>query len=253
MTGSPVASRLGTLLPLVGPILVLAVWQGAVWEDPSVGHFLPSPAITFGEATKLLSSAAFGADVLATLGRWLAGFALAVAIGAPVGLILGASIPLGSAASVVVDFFRSLPVTAAFPVFLVIFGVGNAAMIAMVFFATVFIQMMHASYGIRSAPAARATMARSFSASPNQVFFHVRAIEALGHVVIGMRTALSLSLIVAIVSEMFIGADRGIGQRLYLSYQLQSLAELYAIVFIIGAIGYGANRLFVAIERRFGL
>jgi NitT/TauT family transport system permease protein len=241
------------LLPLVGPAIVVAAWQWSSSSGASLSRFLPSPAATFQEALRLLASLAFGADVLATLGRWLAGYALAVLIGAPVGMLLGASIPLGRSASVLVDFFRSLPVTATFPVFLVFFGVGNAAMIAMVFFATVFIQVMHASYGVRSSPPARRTMAKSFGATETQVFIHVRAVEAIGHVIIGMRTALSLSLIVAIVAEMFIGADRGIGQRLYLSYQLQSLAELYAIVIIVGLLGYGANALFLAIERKFSL
>jgi NitT/TauT family transport system permease protein len=239
------------LLPLVGPLLVMVAWQLAVARDATMARFLPSPVATWHEAMILLSSAAFGADVAATLGRWAAGFTLAVVIGAPIGLILGTSETLGRASSILVDFFRSLPVTAAFPIFLVFLGVGDAAMIAMVCFATVFIQVMYATYGVRMAPPARRIMARSFGAKPLQVFFYVRAVEAAAQVVIGMRTTLSLSLIVAIVSEMFIGANRGMGQRLYLSYQLQSLAELYAIVLMVGLLGYTANLLFSRIERRF--
>jgi NitT/TauT family transport system permease protein len=236
---------------LLGPCLLIAGWQMLLTVNADFARFLPSPLATLQEAETLLGSAAFGADVLATLGRWAGGFALAVCIGAPIGLILGASAWLGNAFGVLVDFFRSLPVTASFPIFLVFLGIGNAAMIAMVCFSTIFIQMMHAMIGVRTAPPSRRIMARSFGATDMQIFLRIRSMEAVAQVVIGMRTTLSLSLIVAIVSEMFIGADHGMGQRLYLSYQLQSLAKLYAIVLMVGLIGYAANVLFSVVERRF--
>jgi NitT/TauT family transport system permease protein len=236
---------------LIGPLLLIIAWQMLLTVNADFARFLPSPLATAREAANLLGSAAFGADFLATFGRWAGGFVLAVCIGAPTGLILGASTWMGNAFGILVDFFRSLPVTASFPIFLVFLGIGNAAMIAMVCFSTIFIQMMHAMIGVRTAPAARRIMARSFGATDMQIFFRIRSMEAVQQVIIGMRTTLSLSLIVAIVSEMFIGADHGMGQRLYLSYQLQSLAKLYAIVLMVGLLGYAANILFSFVERRF--
>jgi ABC-type nitrate/sulfonate/bicarbonate transport system permease component len=174
-----------------------------------------------------------------------------VSIGTPIGLILGVSDTLGRSTSVILDFFRSLPVTAVFPLFLILFGVGSETIVAMIFFATVFIVIMHAMYGVRSTPDSRRQMAKSFGATEVQIFLHIRSIEAAGQVLIGARTALSLSLIVAIVSEMFIGSNQGLGQRLYLSYQRQSLDDMYAIVLVVGALGYFANRLFVLVERLF--
>lgn len=238
------------LQALVGPLILLGVWQG-VWVFGGVSRrFLPPPGDAFETLTQLLVSGALGPDLLATVLRWAAGFAIAILIGAPVGLLLGAVTELERMSRFLVEFFRSLPVTAVFPVFLVVFGVGDQAMVAIIAFATLFILMVHATYGVRSTPEARMIMARSFGATPAQIFFRIRIVEAAGHVLIGMRTVLSLSLIVAIVAEMFIGASRGLGQRLYLSYQSHSLAEMFALILVAGMLGYGANALFGLVERR---
>lgn len=238
------------LLALVGPIILIAVWYLASSPRFLGIQLLPLPGATFRRVVELLLSADFAADIGATFERWAIGFAMAIAIGTPVGLVLGISPVLDGAVNVIVDFFRSLPVTAAFPVFLIVFGIGEPTMIAMVFFATVFIVILNASYGVKATSPTRQMMARSFGATQFQVFVHIRAVEAVRQVLIGMRTVLSLSLVVAIVSEMFIGATHGIGQRLYLSYQLQSLTDLYAIVLIAGLLGYFANRVFLVIEHR---
>ena len=239
--------RAAVLLPLVGPACLILLWEIAA-SGGDVERLFPLPATVFSRAYFLTLNGNLAWDIYATFGRCICGFLLAVSIGTPIGLALGASKALGRAMSVIVDFFRSLPVTAVFPIFLVFFGVGSITMIAMVFFATVFIVIMHATYGIRSTPEERTRMARSFGATGTQIFIHISVIEAIGQVLIGARTALSLSLIVAIVSEMFIGSNLGLGQRLYISYQRQSLADMYAIVLIIGVLGYCANQLFLYLE-----
>ena len=238
------------LAPLGGVLLALVVWNFVAISIGDTARLIPTPMVAVERCVALLMSGDINADIEATLWRWLTGFILAVAVGAPAGLFVGASEFVRRSLSIVIDFLRSLPVTALFPVFLVFFGVGNTAMIAMSFSATVFIIIVHAVYGIQSAPLTRANMARSFGARPWQIFWRISAMEALHHIFVGMRTTLSLSLIVAVVSEMFIGASHGLGQRLYLSYQLSQVGDLYALILIVGTLGMIANWLFSRLERR---
>ena len=91
-----------------------------------------------------------------------------------------------------------------FPLFLLLFGMGNAGKVAMVFTAAVFVILLNSAYGVSHSSPARARMAQTFGASGWQIFRHITLFEALPHTLVGMRTALSLSLIVVIVSEMFI-------------------------------------------------
>ena len=74
--------------------------------------------------------------------------------------------------------------------------------------------------------------------------------EALPQIFVGLRTAISLSLIVIVVSEMFIGSSSGIGQKIYDSYLTYETVDLYAWLLIVGLIGYILNRFFVILEKK---
>lgn len=62
---------------------------------------------------------------------------------------------------------------------------------------------------------------------------------------------MSLALIIVVVAEMFIGSTDGLGQRVFEAQQLFDMPNMYAAIFAAGALGYGLNLLFLAIERRF--
>jgi NitT/TauT family transport system permease protein len=65
-----------------------------------------------------------------------------------------------------------------------------------------------------------------------------------------MRTSLSLCLVVVIVSEMFIGTQLGLGQRVFDAYTVNDTEKLYAVLVLIGLLGYLINRGFVWAETR---
>ena len=67
---------------------------------------------------------------------------------------------------------------------------------------------------------------------------------------IGLRTALSLSLIVIVVTEMFIGTNIGLGRRIIDAQYVYNIKEMYAAIFITGLLGYLLNALVLLLERR---
>lgn len=74
--------------------------------------------------------------------------------------------------------------------------------------------------------------------------------DALPQIVIGLKVGLSLSLIAVVVSEMFIGSNTGLGQKIYDSYLTYEIAYLYAWLIVTGMAGYLLNKLFSLVERR---
>ena len=116
------------LLPLLGVLALFAAWEAAALLAGTSSFLLATPYSAMVRATEMVRSGELNEDFAATLSRWFSGFALAVVIGAPVGLAIGVSGILREASSFVLEFFRSLPVTALFPVFLVFFGIGDVAM-----------------------------------------------------------------------------------------------------------------------------
>ena len=70
-------------------------------------------------------------------------------------------------------------------------------------------------------------------------------------VFVGMRSGVSLALVIVIVAEMFIGSTDGLGQRVMNAQMVFDMPEMYAAIFAAGALGYAMNLIFLIAERRF--
>ena len=97
----------------------------------------------------------------------------------------------------------------------------------------------------------RQLAARVMGASRPRVLLDVTLWESLPQTFVGMRSGVSLALVIVIVAEMFIGSTDGLGQRVFEAQQLFDMPDMYAAIFAAGALGYGLNLLFLTIERRF--
>lgn len=241
--------KLQISLRLAGPLVIIGLWQ--ILAVGEFRHFLlPPPLATFQRLGELLLSAEILPDLARTILRWLGGFFLGSLVGIPAGLVMGSSRSAYSFMEVSVDFFRSLPVTALFPVFLILFGIGDASKLAMAFASTVFVVVLNSAYGVLHATDARTRMAHTFGASPAQIFYRVLLPEALPQIAVGMRTTLSLSLIVVVVAEMFLGTRFGLGQLIFDAYAKAAVADLYGIILLLGLIGYSSNVVFRLLESK---
>jgi NitT/TauT family transport system permease protein len=74
--------------------------------------------------------------------------------------------------------------------------------------------------------------------------------EALPQIATGLRVAISISFIVVVVTEMFIGTNVGLGQRIYDSYLTYRIPELYATLVVIGFLGYIVNKALILAEHK---
>ncbi len=235
---------------LLGIGLIAAAWSFFHYSGMASPSILPSPVDSMQRLWTLLSSGKLNSDLLTSAKRWGAGFLLGVLVGSPIGLAMGYSRWINLLFDFPVDFFRSLPVTALFPVFLLAFGIEDASKIAMVATAVAFVMIVTASYGVRQAPYTRQQMAQVFGASRLRRFLDIVLPEAVGQIVTGMRISLGTSLIVVVVAEMFIGSRFGLGQRLYDAYSINAVSDMYAVVVLVGVIGYFLNISFRFLERR---
>ena len=234
----------------ISPIILIFLWFALSYLHLVSPLLLPSPVSTVKRLLEVLFSGDLIPDIKATGYRWASGYALGILAGVPIGITLGLSKRLYESVEFLLDFFRSLPVTALFPLFLLAFGIGDGSKIAMVFASAIFVIILNSAYGVQHATKTRIKMAKSFGATDWQIFRMIVFFESLPGTLVGMRVALSLSLIVVIVSEMFIGTKFGLGQRIFDAYSRNYVAELYAVVLFIGIIGYLLNKIFVRFEQR---
>lgn len=240
------------LLPVLGAALVVLVWELAHRAGLLPHSLVPTPAATWTHLTELFTAkGGVWVDLKESCLRMALGFVPAALAGTVLGLLLGTFRPLERLSSLVLDFVRSTPITATYPLWIVFCGLGNLSKSAMVFAATVPTVILATIYGVQTSSPVRAEMAKLFKGSPWQVFWRVRFFDALPHMIVGLRVALSYALIVSIVVELFMGTQRGLGQRVFEAYQAYQMADLFALVLLIGILGWTLNRVFVMTEKRF--
>jgi sulfonate transport system permease protein len=245
------SERAAAFLPIVGVAGLLALWSIASywqWVDPVL---LPSPLSTFRSLWQGMDGGPLGFDFIKTVYRTAAATAIAAMIGIPLGILLGSSEPLYRSLEFVIDFFRSTPASAMFPLFLVLFGVGDETKIAVAAFGAILVILFNVAYGVMNARKTRLLAAKVMGASRLRVLFDVMLLESLPQTFIGLRNGVSLALVIIVVAEMFIGSQDGLGHSVFEAQQLFDMPRMYAAIFAAGALGYGLNLLFLLIERRF--
>ena len=190
-------------------------------------------------------------DFWQTVLRTTYAIAVAALIAIPLGILLGSSEKVYRSVEFVIDFFRSTPASAMFPLFLVIFGVGDSTKILVAAFGAALVILFNVAYGVMNARKTRILAAKVMGASPLRVMTDVVLLESLPQTFVGLRNGVSLALVIVVVAEMFIGSTDGLGHRVFEAQQLFEMPDMYAAIFAAGALGYGLNLLFLLIEKRF--
>lgn len=212
--------------------------------------FLSSPLETFKRLFELFGEGDLLNDFLATLNKFSIGFGLAVIVGIPVGVFLGLNEAVYKSVEILLDFFRSIPVTTLFPLFILFFGISAKTIIAMVAVSCVFVIILNTSYGVFYSKKSYSSYLKSIGASKFQIFVHAILPSSLPFIFVGLRTAISFALIVVIVAEMFIGSNYGLGMRVYEAHETYLISDVYALILFIGFIGFFLNKIFAVIEKR---
>jgi NitT/TauT family transport system permease protein len=237
-------------LPVVGVIGLVAIWSLVTWREWVDPVLLPSPVATFDSLWTGMDGA-LGVDFLKTVYRTAAATVIAAIIAMPLGIVLGSSERLYRSLEFVIDFFRSTPASAMFPLFLVLFSVGDETKIAVAAFGAILVILFNVAYGVMNARKTRLLAAKVMGASRWRVLFDVMLLESLPQTFVGLRNGVSLALVIIVVAEMFIGSQDGLGHSVFEAQQLFDMPRMYAAIFAAGALGYGLNLAFLLIERHF--
>ena len=235
----------------IGPILLIFIWAVAAQLQLIDKFFLPDPFTTIKKLFDLLVSGAILGDLISTLQRVILSFIMALVIGLPLGLLLGRTEKIYRSVEFIIDFFRSTPATALFPLFLLVFGITDKSKIAVAAFSSMLIIIFNTAYGVMHAKKSRVLAAQIMGATKAQIFRWILFWESLPQTFIGLRSAISLSLVLIVVTEMFIGTTSGLGRKIIDSQITYEIPTMYATILLSGIVGYLLNLLFLAVEKRF--
>lgn len=203
---SAIAAAVG--LPVLGTVGTVVLWWLVVVAFEVESYLVPTPGQVTSAFTRMPGYLLDNARV--TLVETLAGFALTVAGGLVLGGLLAASRLLEQALYPVLVALNAVPKLAFAPLLVVWMGFGHAPKIVMVVLMCFFPVVLATVAGLTSTPKDLVELARSLSASRRQTFVKVRLRAALPQIFVGLKTAMPLAVIGALVGELF-GASEGLG------------------------------------------
>jgi len=226
-------------------LLLLLAWEGAARSGLASTRLLPAPSVILDRFLSL--GAALPAALGHTLGRMGAGLALAGLIGVPLGIGAGRSERLWLLLAPTVEACRSLPPALVILPAMLLLGIGDAMKVFTVCFAAVFPLLLSAMDSARSIPVRYLDTARTLGASRAAVLREVILPAAAPGLFSGLRTALPIAFIVAILAEMVGGTD-GIGHFLMRSQRTFDLPSMYAAILAAALAGAGLGLLLNLVE-----
>jgi NitT/TauT family transport system permease protein len=235
----------------IGPVVLFLLWYVAGELGLLNPRLIPPPGATLTETWKALTEGTMFYDLVQTLNRVLVAFAIAAALGVPIGIVIGANERIYRSIEFIIDFFRSTPATAMFPLFMLIFGLGDQGKIALAAFSALLIIVFNVAYGVLNARKTRILAARSMGAGRARIFADVIFLETLPQTFVGLRAGISLALVVIVVAEMFIGGMDGLGHRIADDQMSYNIKDMYGSLLLSGALGYSLNYAFLLIEKYF--
>ncbi len=229
------------------PIVVVATWWW--WSSGSDSfYFPPLPDIlrTFRD-TWLFEQV--GSDVVPSLGRLGAGYGLAVLVGIGAGTALGLSPSARRVSAPILEILRAIPPPALIPPGIVVLGLGNSLKVLIIALASLWPILLNTTDGVAGVEPVMIDTARSYGCGPGKRLRHVILPAALPQVFAGLRTSLSVAIIVMIVSEM-VASTEGIGFFILRSQRSFAVSEMWSGVLLLGLLGLALTAALTSIERR---
>ncbi|HEY3640448.1 MAG TPA: ABC transporter permease [Xanthobacteraceae bacterium] len=185
-----------------------------------------------------------------TLSRLLAGLALAVVIGLPLGILMGRLRAVEGFFLPLVSALMPIPSLAWVPVFILWFGLGDTVAVLVVCYAAMFPMVLNAWSGVRSVNQLWLRAAGAMGADESALFWKVMLPGAAPFIISGLRQAFQRSWIAVVGAEMIASSDWGLGWVIYDAKEFLNADVMLASLAVIGAIGLSFERLvFGALER----
>ena len=199
-------------------------------------------------ATLFLSPDAIDA-LLPSIGRLIGGWLLAVLAGVVLGTALGLSRRLVEYTGPLFAFFRSLPLPALVPVFVLLCRLGTQMVLAVILFGAVWAVLLNTVDGVRTVDRVQLDTALAFRVPLARRLLRIVLPAALPKIFAGLRVSLSQSVTLMVVAELF-AANGGLGGELKDAQDQFDFAQMWAVVVMIGVLGYLLNTVLLAVERR---
>lgn len=234
-------------------VLILLLWTIISQLHIVREEALPSPELLIRTFAKMADEGYGGTPLLQHVGmsmmRALSGFAAAVILGVPAGLLIGRSPVLGAAVAPIIGFLRPIPPIAFITLFIFYFGIGEPSKIALIFMAAFWYVILNCADGVRSVPELLIRAGRNIGLDRRQLFVRVIIPAAMPSIMTAIRAASSISWTLVVASEL-IAAPAGLGFIILDSAMFFNIPATFVAIILIGMIGLLIEFVLSSIQKR---
>jgi ABC-type nitrate/sulfonate/bicarbonate transport system permease component len=240
-----VASRL--LFALALPAVLVALWWLA--SDGSTDVYWPPLRTILNAFPDVWTGDRLRADVLPSVLRLLAGYATAAVAGIALGTVIGSYRRVRAVCEPVLEFLRAVPPPVLVPVIMLFAGIGDTMKIVVIASGCVWPVLLNTVEGVRAVDSVMADTARSYGITGAARLRTVVLRSASPQIFAGLRQALSIGIILMVISEMFAASD-GLGFAIVQFQRGFAIPDMWTGILVLGLLGFVLSVVFQVVERR---
>lgn len=231
----------------VSALLGLLVWHLLSRIFPPL--FLPSPALTWEAARELWGDGTLWASIVASSRRILIGWGIGVAIGAPIGVLMGHFRWVRRLLDPYIEFFRFIPPIAFVTLAVIWLGPGELSKVALILYTSVFIVTINTIAGVLAVNPLRLRAAQALGANRMQTLLSVVVPSTVPYMFTGARLAMGNSFL-TIVSAEIVAAQEGLGSLIWTSRNYGRTEWVFVGIIALGLLGLVFDRVLRLIAQR---
>ena len=236
------------ILPWIVPLAIVATWEVAAkfgWLDV---RYFSSPSRVLESMWSQVQDGTITSDVSISVSRIGIGFLLGALPGLAFGLAIGVSPVIKRLLAPTMNAIYPLPKIAMIPLFLMIFGLTENAKYAVIAMGVFFPVLINTVSGVANIDKVYLDVANNYGARGFRYYRTIAIPGALPFIFAGLRIAYGVSLLLIVAAEI-IGTTSGVGYRIWNSWQIFRIEDLFIGLIIIALLGLAGNGILRLLER----
>ena len=239
----------GRDVPMMASLIIWCVLWEIVGRAELIKLLLPPFTDVLAAIAELTAKASFWTATATTLRCFAIGMAFAVLVGVPLGILMGRSKAADRLLGMWVNVFVSAPLSALVPILMILFGLGETTVILSVFLFAVWIIALDTQAGVAHMQRSLEEMARSYGASPSQLYSKIIFWAALPEILAGIRIGFIRGVKGVVIGQLLVSII-GYGELFELYSRNFLLAEFWALTVLLFAFAMVVAEAVGAIEKR---
>lgn len=224
-------------LSLISPIILLALWEILVRTGLLDSRFFPAPTRVLSAMWEMIRSGLLFSDLRISLYRILGGFLLGAVPGLIIGLTMGLFPLIKVFMDPVVAATYPIPKLALMPLIMIIFGLTELEKMVVIALGTFFLVLINTVAGVINLDKIYLDVAKNYGASKKDYYLTVALPGALPMIFAGIKLGMGMALLLIVAAEMN-GASAGIGYRIWESYSIFNIPEMFVSFVVMSLLGY---------------